>query len=140
PSADGSLAGLSIPDLPAPIDFESIGLEEAREALRERDRIIQQLREPLILLKASGQLPHDLPSLEDAPEVLKRQIAVLEAQWQAKFRQVELDVSLERARLAREQAAVRQQQDALQKQSRKGHLPGKPAADEGAEKDDESAS
>jgi hypothetical protein len=130
--ASCDLAGLKIPDLPAPVDFENITLEEARTAIRERDTVIGQLREPLLLLQASAQLPADLPTLEHLPAPLRDRIAELEAQWQAKFRQVELDVSLERARLAREQAAVRQQQEALQKQFRREGPPGKgPAADDG---------
>jgi hypothetical protein len=129
--ASCDLAGLKIPDLPAPVDFENITLEEARAAIRERDTVIGQLREPLLLLQASAQLPADLPTLEHLPAPLRDRIADLETQWQAKFRQVELDVSLERARLAREQAAVRQQQEALQKQFRKEGPAGKgPAADD----------
>ena len=118
----------------------TLTLEQARDALRERDRVIQQLREPLILLKALAQLPNDLPSLDSMPEPLQQRIAELEAQWQAKFRQVELDLSLERARLAREQSAVRQQQDILQKQLRKGGTPAKAAADDDSLKGEDSSS
>lgn len=132
------LAGLIIADLPEPIDFDSITLDDARVAIRQRDTVIQQLRESLMLLKASGQLPADVQSLGNLPEPLKERIAEIETQWQAKFRQVELDVSLERARLTREQAAVRQQQEALQKQLRKEGAPTKTFADDG--KGDESAS
>jgi hypothetical protein len=138
--ASGDLAELQIPDLPAPVDFENITLEEARAAIRERDTVIGQLREPLILLKASGQLPAELPTLENLPAPIRDRITELETQWQAKFRQVELEVSLERARLAREQAAVRQQQEALQKQLRKGGHPAKSAADDDGKGEDNSSS
>jgi hypothetical protein len=131
PSASCNLAEVVIPDLPAPVDLDSITLEDARAAIRERDRIIQQMREPLLLLKASGQLPLNLHSLENLPEPMRARITELENQWQAKFRQVELDLSLERARLAREQAAVRQQQDALQKQLRNGTLAGRAGEGDG---------
>ena len=141
PTGSCDLAALNIPDLPAPVDFDNITLDEAREAIRERDRIIQQLREPLLLARASGQLPANMHSLEGLPEPVQARITELETQWQAKFRQVELDLALERARLAREQAAVRQQQETLQKQMRKGAGPGKAAvSDEGGGKGDESAS
>ncbi len=136
-SGSGDLADLNIPNLPEPIDFENITLDDARAAIRERDVVLQQLRESLILLKASGQLPSDLLSLNNVPEPLRIRIAELEAQWQAKFRQVELEVSLERARLTREQAAVRQQQEALQKQFRKEGAPSKTFTDDG--KGDEKA-
>ncbi len=139
----GALGEINVPDLPAPIDFETITLDDARTAIRERDRVIQQMRESLLTIKAAGDLPAGLQSLNDLPEPVKARIAELEEQWQAKFRQVELDVSLERARLAREQSAVRQQQDALQKQSRKGAAAPRMAPDEPAakgEKGEESAS
>lgn len=132
------LAGLSIPDLPEPIDFDGMTLDDARAAIRQRDTVIQQLRESLLLLKASGQLPSDVESLASVPQPLRARIAEIETQWQAKFRQVELDVSLERARLTREQAAVRQQQEALQKQLRKEGAQTKTFTDDG--KGDESAS
>ena len=86
-AASGDLAELKIPDLPAPVDFENITLEEARTAIRERDTVIGQLREPLMLLQVAGQLPVDLPTLEHLPAPLKDRIAELEAQWQSKFRQ-----------------------------------------------------
>jgi hypothetical protein len=141
PTGSCDLAGLNIPDLPAPVDFDNVTLDEAREAIRERDRIIQLLREPLLLARASGQLPANMHSLEGLPEPVQARITELETQWHAKFRQVELDLALERARLAREQAAVRQQQEALQKQLRQGGAPGKSAAtDEGGGKGEESAS
>jgi hypothetical protein len=132
----GARREISIPDLPAPIDFETITLDDARTAIRERDRVIQQMREALLTIKGSSDLPADLQSLASLPEPVRARIAELEEQWQAKFRQVELDVSLERARLAREQAAVRQQQEMLQKQSRKGASSSRTASDEPAAKGD----
>jgi hypothetical protein len=141
PAPACDLATVDIPDLPAPVDLDNITLDDARAAIRERDRIIQQLREPLLLLKAAGQLPTSLHALERLPEPVRTRITELETQWQAKFRQIELDLSLERARLAREQAALRQQQDALQKQLRDGAWAGRAGAgDEGSGKGDESAS
>ena len=120
PAQTVDLAVVDIPELPPAIDFENVTLEEARAALRERDRIIQILREPLLIARAASQIPANLRSLENLAEPMQARIAELETQWQAKFRQVELDLSLERARLAREQSAVRQQQEQLQKQLRRG--------------------
>jgi len=132
------LAAFQIPELPPALDFENLSLDDARQAIRDRDKLIQQLREPLLVMQAAGQLPADIQSLAGIPEPLKERIAELEAQWQAKFRQVELDLSLERARLAREQASVRQQQELLQKQLRKGGSGGaaKQTADEPGKADE----
>jgi len=138
-SAGGfDLSGFNIPDLPPPVNCEELSQEEAVAAIRQRDQIIQQLREPILVWKASGQLPAGIRSLNEIPEPLRQCVADLEAQWQAKFRQVELDLSLERARLAREQAAVRAQQEALQKQSRNGG--GAKTDLDAGDKDDDSSS
>jgi hypothetical protein len=133
------LAGFNIPDLPAPVNIEELSPEEAHAAIRQRDELIAQLREPLLLWKTAGQLPAGFRSIAEIPEPLKQCIADLEAQWQAKFRQVELDLSLERARLARDQSAVRQQQEAFQKQSRNGGSVSKADSDPG-DKDEDGSS
>lgn len=111
-----ALGDTVIPDLPAPVNFDDLTLDDAKQAIRERDQVLQQLREPLLLLKAAGQLPQDLQSLEQLPAALRQRVEELESQWQAKFRQAELELSLERARLAREQSQTRQQQEMLTKQ------------------------
>jgi hypothetical protein len=144
PTADGGafdLAGLTVPDLPEPVDFEQMTLDDARVAIRERDRLLDQLREPLLFWKTAGQLPPGLASVADVPAALKDCITQLEAQWQAKFRQAELDLSLERARLARENNAVKQQQDVIQKGPKAGGPSGKGGRGaEGGGADDDSAS
>jgi hypothetical protein len=96
------------------------------------------LREPLLIARAAAQIPANLRSLENLAEPVQARITELETQWQAKFRQVELDLSLERARLAREQSAVRQQHEQLQKQLRRGAADRSAGADDG--RGDESSS
>src|SRR5262245_52586977 len=138
PAQSVDLAVVDIPELPPAIDFENITPDEARAAIRERDRIIQILREPLLIARAAAQIPANIRSLENLAEPVQARLTELEAQWQAKFRQVELDLSLERARLAREQAAVRQQQELLQKQLRRGAADRSGGSDDG--RGDESSS
>lgn len=112
PAAESfNLQDANLPDLPPAVDWDNLSPDEARQAICARDDVINQLREPLLLLQAAGRLPADLKSLDGIPESLREFIDQLEAAWQAKFRQAELDLSLERARLSRAEAAVRQQQD-----------------------------
>jgi hypothetical protein len=118
-----SVADVVIPDLPPAVDFESLTLDEAKQAIRERDQVIERLREPLLLLKAAGQLPADLQSRDNLPPAARELLEELETQWQARFRQAELDLSLERARLAREQSQLRHQQELVQKQLRTNGAP-----------------
>lgn len=106
-----NLQDANLPDLPPAVDWENLSPEEARKAICARDETINQLREPLLLLQAAGRLPADLKSLDGVPEALRQCVEQLETAWQAKFRQAELDLSLERARMSRAEASMRQQLD-----------------------------
>lgn len=98
-----------LPEIPAPIDYEQLTLEEACQRLRERDAVIAQFHDRILLQQAAAEFP-DQWSLDSLPEPLRERLTTLEAQWQAKFRQAELDLSLERARLARTASLLSQQQ------------------------------
>ena len=130
-----SLGDVFIPDAPPAVDFGVITLEEALQAIRDRDAIIAELRQPLLLLQAAGQLPSDLQSLDHLPEGLRTRITELEAKWESRYRPAELELSLERARLAREASQLHQQQEALQKQLKQHGLGLKDPAD-GSERED----
>lgn len=106
-----------VPDGPAPVDLDGITLDEARQAIRDRDRLIVQLRDPLLIAQAAAEFGGELPpSLDALPEPLRERLAKLETEWQAKFRQAELSLSLERARIGREENAVRLQQEQVRKE------------------------
>lgn len=120
PAPAFQLSDMVIPDPPPAVDFDTLTLDDAKQAIRARDQVIQQLREPLLLWQASGQFPQDFQSRDHLPPALRQRFEELESQWQAKFRQAELELSLERARLGREQAQVQQQQATLQKQIKQG--------------------
>jgi len=134
-TASISLDDVAIPDAPQAVDFGAITLEEAVQAIRDRDAIIEQLRRPLLLLQAAGQLPRDFQSLDHLPEGLRTRISELETRWESKYRQAELELSLERARLAREASQLHQQQEALQKQLKQHGLGLKDQSDGGDRED-----
>lgn len=106
---------VQVPPLPPAVDFESLTLADARDAIRERDRVIAQLSEPILFAQAKALCPADAKTWEHLPDALRERFVAVEAHWQAKFRQIELDLSIERARLAREANTLRQQQDQLGK-------------------------
>ncbi len=116
----------TLPELPPPVDFETLTLDEARRAIADRDAALTQLREPLLLAMAAAIVPRDLTNTRDLPPALLLRLDELESQWQAKFRQCELDLSRERARLAREAAALSTEQEAARKElARRGLKTGK---------------
>jgi hypothetical protein len=105
-----------IPESPVAVDWESLTLESARDAIFERDRLIESLREPLLLAKMAGAFEGGVGQRDALPADQQQRLAQLEAAWEARFRKQELELSIERARLAREQMALRQQQEIARKE------------------------
>lgn len=110
--------GEGIPDLPAAVDFETLTLESAIPALRERDELLVRLRELALCHQARDQFPGEIHGLDSLPLPLRERLQTLEAEWQAKFRQAEMDLSIERARLSRTEATLRQKLDQMSKDQR----------------------
>lgn len=116
PASLVSLAELRVPDLPPPVDLDSLPLEAAREAVRQRDRLIETLREQVLLAQAREAFAgYDLEA-PDLPAGLRERIALFEQQWTSKFRQLELDLSIERAQLARDEAMLQGRQEMIDKE------------------------
>jgi hypothetical protein len=114
-ATDGTYEPAFIPHPPESVDYDTVTLEQAAVALRERDQLILRLREMLLAQQAAREFAH-VSSLEDLPETLRTRLETVETEWQGKFRQMELDLSRERARLARTEATLRQQQELVQKE------------------------
>lgn len=81
------------------------------EVVAEKDRLIAELREQLAQAQAGGgppAAPADEPSLSDDArfEAERQRLADLEHEWCEKLRAAELELSVERAKIAREQAEL----------------------------------
>jgi hypothetical protein len=96
-------------DLPTPVAFDTLTLDDAIAAICDRDQCILELRERLALQTGATEN-------SDAPEAIQARLAELDEIWQEKFRQHEMSLSLERARLAREDSELRQKQERLTKE------------------------
>lgn len=96
-------------ELPAPVVFDGLGLSDAIIAICERNQCILKLREKLALTTCSTEC-------SNSPEAIQNRLTELEVIWQEKFRQHELSLSLERARLAREEIELKQKQERLAKE------------------------
>jgi hypothetical protein len=96
-------------DLPTPVAFDTLSLDDAIAAICDRDQCILKLRERLALKTGSTENG-------EAPEAIQARLGELEEIWQEKFRQHEMSLSLERARLAREESELRQKQERLTKE------------------------
>lgn len=96
-------------DLPTPVAFDTLSLDDAIAAICDRDQCILELRERLALQTGSSEN-------SNTPEAIQTRLGELDEIWQERFRQHELSLSLERARLAREDSELRQKQERLTKE------------------------
>ncbi|MBI5757830.1 MAG: hypothetical protein HZA46_04865 [Planctomycetales bacterium] len=96
-------------DLPTPVAFDTLSLDDAIAAICDRDQCILELRERLALQIGSTEN-------SSSPEAIQARLGELDEIWQEKFRQHEMSLSLERARLAREDSELRQKQERLTKE------------------------
>jgi hypothetical protein len=109
-------AELDLPELPAEPEWDSLTLESACALLRERDLLLIELREPLVAAQMAGLLARGFGRVEALPEQQQARLRQLEEAWEARFRKHETELSIERARLAREQMTAKQLQEQFRKQ------------------------
>jgi hypothetical protein len=108
-----------LPEPPAPWDPAQSGAGSLREALVERDAYIKLLTQHLQTIHSIERLPIEIAGLEDLPPALKQRVEEWETQLQTKHRRAEIELSLERARLSRDQTHLRQQQEQIVKELRR---------------------
>ncbi len=125
-------------DTPRPIDLETADIDQLREAVRERDRIIASLKEQIAEHEASGEVVK-YDTMESMPDEFREKLEALEEEWKDKIRETEVELSLERAKIAREKAELQQQQHQMQKHREKLGLGAKTGASNGEAKGDEEA-
>jgi hypothetical protein len=109
---------LEEPPAPAPINPSTATPDELEAAIDNRDAYIAYL-----LRKVRHQSPMPSPpdwvSLEGVPEELCRALETQKKQLEDLLRTAEIELSLERARIGREQSRLRAQQEAIEKQMRR---------------------
>jgi hypothetical protein len=102
-------------DPPQPIDADETDVTILQGAVSERDEYIGFLIRKLRDVSSPTYLPADWAEWEASPEELCRQVEELQSQLTESLRLSELEHSLERARLGREEARVRQMEEAVRK-------------------------
>lgn len=111
-------------DLPAPltepppyVDVDQAAIEELREAVQLRDDYISMLTRRVVAQDESTRLP-DWEMLNHVPSELRYELEKLRQQLQQKLRIAEIDLSLQRARLAREDSKLQTKADHVARQMR----------------------
>ncbi len=105
-------------DTPTPINLQEADIEQLRQGVLERDRIIASLKERLQQAGESGEVVK-YDSMDAMPDEFREKLETLEEEWKDKIRETEVELSLERAKIAREKAELQQQQHKMQKQREK---------------------
>ncbi len=108
----------SEPAVPAPICSTTATPQEIESALDQRDAYIAYLLRRL-RTQTPVQSPPDWVALEHAPEELCNQLNALHQRLEEHLRHAEIEMSIERARIGREQSQLRQQQELIEKQMRR---------------------
>lgn len=100
------LTPLSELHLPEPVDFDVAERRDLEEAIETRDQYIGELTRRLRSAESRTQQKIDWSELNNAPDVLRETLESLEAELNDRLRIAEVDLSLERARLARVEARI----------------------------------
>lgn len=113
---------------PLPVDFDSADHQQLCDAIRDRDEFISLLLRRLSSPDANTEFP-DWDQLNRVPEDLQHELLNLRDRLQDKLRVAEVDLSLQRAKLAREDARLTIKANQLALQMRKlGLTPDEPSS------------
>ncbi|TWU13523.1 hypothetical protein CA54_23580 [Symmachiella macrocystis] len=118
-------AAEDLTNTPTPIDLHSADIEQLRQAVQERDRIIASLKQQIEEQEGSGEVVK-FDTMDSMPDEFREKLDALEEEWKDKIRETEVELSLERAKIAREKAELQQQQHQMQKHREKMGVTGQP--------------
>jgi hypothetical protein len=104
-------------DAPAAIDIKTATLEEMADAISERESYICYLLQ-MLRTRTEVPVPPDWSALNNAPEELTARLERMAADLQDNLRRADVEISIERARLAREQAQLAMREEQLKRQMR----------------------
>lgn len=102
-------------DPPAPLDLAHATAEELGEACTARDSYIAYLVHRLRQIESLGHMPNSWAELENVPEEQRQRLEALEHRLQETLRLAEVELSLQRAKLAREELRIRILDEQMQK-------------------------
>lgn len=119
-----SVVDTALPPLqnpPESIDLAAAERDELAHACEARDAYILYLLERLRKLELIGHTPNSWAGLENVPEEMRARLAELERRLEETLRVAEVELSLQRAKLGREEARIRGLDEQIQKEQRRAH-------------------
>jgi len=106
-------------DAPDAVDAHGATKDELAEACEARDKYIVYLLQRLRQIESMGHVPNSWAGLENLPEQLRVRLEALEKRLEETLRLAEVELSLQRAKLAREEVRIRVMDEQLQKDLKK---------------------
>ncbi len=121
PEAESLPPQEELPEQPEPVDFESATKDELRQAIISRDEYIKTIVDHLSAARREFgiQAPDNWEELQGCPQELIEKVQQLEQQLENQLRLSEVSLSLERARLSREETELSMAKIQIQKELRK---------------------
>lgn len=104
-------------EAPAAIDLKKATPDQMAQAIAERDAYICYLLQ-MLRTRTEVPVPPDWSALNNAPQELAGQLERMAAELQDNLRRADVEISIERARLAREQAQLALREEQLKRQMR----------------------
>jgi hypothetical protein len=128
-------------DAPAPVDVLHATSEELGEACMARDAYITYLIGRLKQVESLGHVPNSWAGLENLPDELRARLDALEHRLQETARLAEVELSVQRAKLAREELRIRVMDEQMQKDIKRARdVSESQADDQGDSKGDQTGS
>ncbi|MES2790260.1 MAG: hypothetical protein V4719_11665 [Planctomycetota bacterium] len=110
---------LQLPEPPPDVDIENGSTQELREGLRQREDYIARLKDYLVAMDATNQLPSSLPELGALTPEQRLAMESWEASVRKEIRQTQIQLWIERAQLSREQMRISQMEHHLETETRR---------------------
>jgi hypothetical protein len=110
-------------EAPQPIDLNKATIEELRAAVDVRDAYIAGMARKLRVVASRRVVMPNWEPLNNAPEDLRAALQELERRLDETLRVTEVELSLERARLGREEVRLRILEEQLQKEAKRRGSP-----------------
>ncbi len=130
----------ALQEAPEPIDRQNATREELIQACETRDGYVVYLLQRLRQIESMGHVPNSWAGLENLPEQLRERLEALEKRLEETLRLAEVELSLQRAKLAREEVRIRVIDEQLQKDLKRARQDAGSPGDSDGGKDEQSGS
>jgi hypothetical protein len=130
----------ALQDPPEPVDVPNATREELAHACETRDAYVVYLLQRLRRIESMGHVPNSWAGLENLPEQLQSRLEALEKRLQETLRLAEVELSLQRAKLARDEVRIRVIDEQLQKDIKRARQDAGSPGDSDGGKDAQSGS